>query len=67
MNDETWTIQKVRQEIYDARTKLFVVVKVLETGGVDLKQHEEWALVLRPLVKDILTYVDKLQNFIEES
>jgi len=66
LNDETWNVQKIRQEIYDARTKLFVVTKVLETGGVNLKEQQEWALVVRPLLKDILTYVDKIQGFLEE-
>ncbi len=66
MSDETWNAKKIRQEIYDARTKLFVVAKVLESGGVSLKDQQEWALVVRPLLKDVLTYVDKIQGFLDE-
>ncbi|MDR3604875.1 MAG: hypothetical protein ACLQT6_14075 [Desulfomonilaceae bacterium] len=66
MNDQTWNVQKIRQEIYDARTKLFVVAKVLEAGSVKIGEQQEWALVVRPLLKDILTYVDKIQGFLEE-
>jgi hypothetical protein len=67
LNDETWNAQRVRQEVYDSRTKLFVVAKVLETGSVNLREHQEWALVIRPLLKDILTYVDKIQESLEET
>ncbi len=66
MNDQSWTVQKIRQEIYDALTKLFVVTKVLEAGSVKIGEQQEWALVVRPLLKDILTYVDKIQEFLEE-
>lgn len=66
MNDETWNTQKVRQEVYDARTKLFVVAKVLESGSVNFKEQQEWAMVIRPLLRDILTYVDKIQGFMED-
>ena len=66
MSDETWNPKKIRQEIYEARTKLFVVTKVLESGGVNLSEHQEWALVVRPLLKDVLTYVDKIQGFLDE-
>ena len=67
MNDETWNAQRVRQEVYDSRTKLFVVAKVLETGAVNLRDQQEWSLVIRPLLKDILTYVDKIQESLEET
>lgn len=66
MNDETWNTQKVRQEVYDARTKLFVVAKVLESGSVNFKEQQEWAMVIRPLLRDILTYVEKIQGFLED-
>ena len=58
--------QKVRKEVYDARTKLFVVAKVLETGSVNMKEQQEWAMVVMPLLKDILTYVGKIQESLEE-
>ncbi len=66
MSDEVWNPQKVRQEVYDARTKLFVVAKVLETGSVNMKEQPEWAMVVMPLLKDILTYVGKIQESLEE-
>jgi hypothetical protein len=66
LNDETWNTQKVRQEVYDARTKLFVVAKVLESGSVNFKEQQEWAMVIRPLLRDILTYVEKIQGFLED-
>lgn len=66
MSDEAWKPQKVRQEVYDARTKLFVVAKVLETGSVNMKEQPEWAMVVMPLLKDILTYVGKIQESLEE-
>ena len=65
--DETWNAQRVRQEVYDSRTKLFVVAKVLETGSVNMRDQQEWALVVRPLLKDILTYVDKIQESLEDT
>jgi hypothetical protein len=66
LSDEAWNPQKVRQEVYDARTKLFVVAKVLETGSVNMKEQQEWAMVVMPLLKDILTYVGKIQESLEE-
>jgi hypothetical protein len=66
LSDEAWNPQKVRQEVYDARTKLFVVAKVLETGSVNMKEQPEWAMVVMPLLKDILTYVGKIQESLEE-
>lgn len=67
MNDEAWNAQRIRQEVYDSRTKLFVVAKVLETGSVNMSEHQEWALVIRPLLKDILTYVGKIQESLEDN
>ena len=32
MSEESWTVERIHQDIYDARTKIFVVAKVLETG-----------------------------------
>jgi hypothetical protein len=66
LSEEAWNPQKVRQEVYDARTKLFVVAKVLETGSVNMIEQPEWAMVVMPLLKDILTYVGKIQESLEE-
>jgi hypothetical protein len=59
-----WSVERVRQEIYDARTKLFVVVKVLETGTVPYEQHPEWLLVIGPLLKEIEDYAQKLSTML---
>ncbi len=61
-----WTMERVRDEIYDARTKVFVVAKVLETGSIDPKQHPEWVLVIRPLLKEITEYTDKVRAMIQD-
>ncbi len=65
MTEDKWTAEKVRKELYEARTKMFVVAKVLETGSVSLKDQEEWALVIKPLLRDIETYVQKITEFTE--
>lgn len=65
MTEDKWTVEKVRKELYEARTKMFVVAKVLETGSVSLKEHEEWAMVIKPLLRDIETYVEKITEFTE--
>lgn len=56
-----WTMERVRDEIYNARTKVFVVAKVLETGSIDPKEHPEWVLVIRPLLNELTEYADKIR------
>ena len=60
-----WTVERVREEIYEARTRMFVVTKVLEAGNLNLTQHPEWLLVIRPLLKDIAENVQKISAMIE--
>jgi hypothetical protein len=52
--DKKWDVERIHKEIYDARTKMFVVTKVLETGSVDFSESPEWVLVIRPLLRDII-------------
>lgn len=62
MSEPKWTPDKIRQEIYDARTKTFVVTKVLETGNIDLSENPEWVLVIRPLIRDIKQYLEQIEE-----
>ena len=66
MSEESWSPERIRKEIYDARTKIFVVAKVLETGNITLSDHPEWVLVIKPVLKDLLENVSKVEAFLEE-
>jgi hypothetical protein len=60
-----WTMERVRDEIYQARTKMFVVAKVLETGAINPAEHPEWVLVIKPLLRDLVQFSDKIRSLIE--
>jgi hypothetical protein len=60
-----WTVERVRQEIYDARTKMFTMTKVLEAGTIDWAEHPEWVLVIRPLLKDVVDNAQKISAMLE--
>jgi len=68
MSDEKpkWNMERVRQEIYDARTKIFVVTKVLETGSLKPDEYPEWVLVIKPLLREIEENVAKLKSLLGE-
>jgi hypothetical protein len=66
MSEESWSLERIHKEIYDARTKVFVVAKVLETGILTLSDHPEWVLVIKPVLKDLLENVSKVEAFLEE-
>lgn len=66
VSGEKWNVERIHREVYDARTKLFVIVKVLETGSLDLKNNPEWALVIQPILKEIEDNVAKLRSFMTE-
>lgn len=51
-----WDPERVHREVYDARTKMFVVLKVLETGSIKLSEHPEWAILIKPLLKELIEY-----------
>ncbi len=63
MAEEKWTFERVRTEINDARTKMFVVFKVLETGNLKFAEHPEWALVVSPMLKVLSDYAAKIKDF----
>jgi hypothetical protein len=66
MAEEKWTFERVHSEINEARTKMFVVFKVLETGNLKFAENPEWALVVSPLLKDISDYEAKIRDFVGE-
>jgi hypothetical protein len=51
-----WDAERVHQEVYDARTKMFVVLKVLETGSIKLSDHPEWAILIKPVLNELIEY-----------
>lgn len=65
MTEQKWDMQRIRQEIYDARTKLFVVAKILETGNLTFSENPEWALVVDPLLKEVTEQADKIKEFVK--
>ncbi len=64
MADAKWTFERVRSEIDEARTKMFVVFKVLETGNLKFSEHPEWALVVNPLLKEISDFSSKIGELV---
>ena len=62
--NKKWNVERVHREINDARTAVFVVTKVLETGSVDLSEHPEWVLVIRPLLRDLVKNVDRISELL---
>ncbi len=59
-----WNMDKVRQEVYDARTKMFVVAKVLETGSLNPGEHPEWVLVIKSLLSDLMKNTQKVSELL---
>jgi hypothetical protein len=57
-----WTVERIHQEISESRAKLFVVAKYLETGNLKLSEFPEWALVIRPLLNDLIANAQKIQG-----
>jgi hypothetical protein len=66
MAEEKWTFEKVRSEINEARTKMFVVLKVLETGNLKFAEAPEWALVVNPLLREVADYAAKIKELVGE-
>ncbi len=64
MTEEKWTAERVHKEIYDARTRLFVIAQVLQTGAVKMAEDPEWALVLEPLLTDIVENTAKIRSLV---
>ena len=62
--EKKWNVERIHKEINDARTTMFVVTKVLETGSVDFSEHPEWVLVIRPLLRDLIKNVDRVSELL---
>jgi len=62
--EKKWNVERIHKEIYDARTTMFVVTKVLETGSVDFSEHPEWVLVIRPLLRDLMKNADRINELL---
>lgn len=62
MSEPKWNMERIHKEIYDARTKMFVISKVLETGSLKFSDYPEWALVIRPLLKEMMQFAGYIQE-----
>lgn len=62
MSEPKWNMEKIHKDIYDARTKMFVISKVLETGSLKFADYPEWALVVRPLLKEMMQFAGKIEE-----
>ncbi|MBI4961996.1 MAG: hypothetical protein HY913_01845 [Desulfomonile tiedjei] len=65
MAEEKWSVERIHKEIYDARTKMFVITKVLETGNIKISEYPEWVLVLKPILTDLLANTQKISEMLE--
>ncbi len=62
--EKKWDVERVHKEISDARTRMFVITKVLETGSIDFSGYPEWVLVIRPLLRDITRNADRIRELL---
>ncbi len=62
--EKKWNVERIHKEINDARTTMFVVTKVLETGAVDFSEHPEWVLVIRPLLSDLMKNAGRISELL---
>jgi septation ring formation regulator EzrA len=65
MAEEKWSVERIHKEIQDARTKMFVVTKVLEAGNIKFSDCPEWVLVIKPILADLQTNTQKISEMIE--
>lgn len=66
MSDEKWNIERVHKEVAEARTKVFVITKVLETVDLKPAEHAEWVLLIRPLLKDLIQNAERIGTLLDE-
>ena len=66
MEKEKWTMERVHQELSEARTRVFVTTKVLETGNLKFSDYPEWALVIEPVLKDLLANAAVIEAMLEK-
>ena len=67
MTKEKWSMKRIHDEIYEARTKIFVVAKVLETGSVTPSEHPEWVLIVRQILKDLKENATQIENILKDA
>ena len=60
MSEQKWSIEKIHKEVTEARTKIFVITKVLETVDLKPAEHAEWVLLIRPLLKDLIQNAERI-------
>jgi hypothetical protein len=65
VSEEKWNIERIHKEIQDARTKMFVVTKVLEAGNIKFADHPEWVLVIKPMLTDLADNAQKISAMLE--
>jgi hypothetical protein len=66
MSEPKWSIERVHKEVAEARTKVFVIVKVLETADLKPAEHAEWVLLIRPLLKDLIQNAERIGTLLDE-
>ncbi len=66
MAEKKWSVKRVHDEIYEARTKVFVVAKVLETGSVTFSEHPEWVLIVKQVLKDLKENAAQVEKILKE-
>jgi hypothetical protein len=64
-----WTMERIHREVQEARTKIFVIAKVLETGNLKFAENPEWGVVIKPLIRDLVLHAGTIDQLIgsEES
>ncbi len=66
MSEQKWSIERIHKEVAEARTKVFVITKVLETVDLKPAEHSEWVLLIRPLLKDLIQNAERIGTLLEE-
>ncbi len=66
MSEKKWDMERIQSELYDARTKVFVVAKVLEMGELDFADNPQWALVIKPILKDLMNNAAIIEDLIKD-
>jgi hypothetical protein len=66
MAEKKWSVKRIHDEIYEARTKVFVVAKVLETGSVTFSENPEWVLIVKQILKDLKENATQIEKILKE-
>jgi hypothetical protein len=65
MSEQKWTIERIHKEVAEARTKIFVITKVLETADLKPSEQPEWVLLIQPLLKDLIQNAERVAALLE--